>query len=277
MRLALAIAAAGFALAGAEPAAGAPRARLAVEYGIYLGGLPLGTADLAGTFDERDYKLEIRAKLTGLAGMLTSGRGAATAAGALGPGRPQPSSFAVTARSSKEQRTIRIGLNNGNVAAVEIAPPIEPKPDTVPLADAHKRGVIDPASAVLMPLPAKGEPTDPANCNRTIPVFDGAARFDIVLSFAETRGVEKPGYSGPVLVCNIRYVPISGHRTERPATKFMTENRDMQVWLAPVAGARLLVPLRIAVGTMVGPSLIEATRWRTEGADGAGSRDARAP
>jgi hypothetical protein len=41
----------------------------------------------------------------------------------------------------------------------------------------------------------------------------------------------------------------------------MEENRDMQVWLAPVEGARVLVPLRIAVATMIGPSLVEATRW----------------
>ena len=247
-----------------EPAPAKP-ARLAVNYGIYLGGLPLGTADLAGTFDGNDYKLDIRAKLTGLAGLLTSGRGAANSAGTFAGGRPQPTSFAVNSRSSKEQRTVRIGLASGNVAAVDITPPIEPKPDTVPVADAHKRGVVDPASGILMPVPARGEPTDPQNCNRTIPVFDGASRFNIVLSYAETKQVEKPGFRGPVLVCNVRWVPISGHRTERPATKFMEENRDMQVWLAPVEGARVLVPMRIAVATMVGPSLIEASRWSVEG------------
>ena len=112
-----------------------------------------------------------------------------------------------------------------------------------------------------MPASAKGDLTDPANCNRTLPIFDGAARFDVVLSYGETRQVEKPGYKGPVLVCNARYVPIAGHRALRPTTKFMQDNRDMSVWLAPVEGARLLVPLRIAVRTMVGMSVIEASRW----------------
>ena len=111
-----------------------------------------------------------------------------------------------------------------------------------------------------MPAP-QGNPTDPANCNRTIPIFDGAARFDVVLSFVETTNVDKPGYKGPVLVCKARYVPIAGHRALRPATKFMEENRDMDVWLAPVEGSRLLVPLRIAVRTMIGMSVIEASRW----------------
>ncbi|HEY0354042.1 MAG TPA: DUF3108 domain-containing protein, partial [Enterovirga sp.] len=62
--------------------------------------------------------------------------------------------------------------------------------------------------------------------------------------------------------CNARYIPIAGHRAERPAVKFMTENRDMSVWLAPVEGARVLVPLRISVRTMIGTTVIEAESWR---------------
>jgi hypothetical protein len=74
-----------------------------------------------------------------------------------------------------------------------------------------------------------------------------------------------PGYSGPVLVCNARYVPISGHRSERPATKFMQENRDMSVWLAPVEGPRLLFPLKVSVRTMIGTGELYASLWSLEG------------
>ena len=141
----------------------------------------------------------------------------------------------------------------------------------MPLSEAHKRAVVDPVSALVMPAVSRGPLLDPENCNRTIPVFDGAARFDVVLSYAGTRNVEKPGYSGPVLICNARYAPIAGHRANRPGTKFMTDNRDMSVWLAPVESARLLIPLRIAVRTMVGMSIIEATRWTFETAPGSPS------
>ena len=68
-----------------------------------------------------------------------------------------------------------------------------------------------------------------------------------------------------MLVCNVRYVPIAGHRLHRPATKFMQENRDMSVWLAPVEGARVLVPFRISIRTMIGTSVVEATRWGYDG------------
>lgn len=247
------------ALCAVAPAAQAQA--LKVDYGISLAGFSLGTADLAATLEGSRYRMQVGAKLGGLAGMLTGGRGAATAAGQVTGAQPLPASFAVTSRSSNDQRTVRMGFTGGSVAALEVTPPVDDKPDRVPLKDSHKRGTVDPVSALLMPAAARGDLLDPANCNRTLPIFDGAARFDVVLAFAETRQVEKPGYAGPVLVCKARYVPIAGHRALRPSTKFMEDNQDMEVWLAPLQGTRLLVPLRIAVRTMVGMSVIEASRW----------------
>ena len=238
---------------------------LQVDYTISLAGLSLGTADLSSTFEGSKYQMQAGVKLSGLAKLLTGGKGMATASGAIVAAQPQPVGFAVTSKSSSEQRTVRMGLASGNVAAVDIDPPLEEKPDRVPVKDADKKGVVDPVSALLMPAAASGSPTDPANCNRTIPVFDGAARFNVVLSYSATETVEVPGYEGPVLVCNARYVPISGHRALRPSTKFMEENKDMQVWLAPVEGTRFLLPLRIAVRTMIGMSVIEASNWGMQG------------
>ncbi len=41
----------------------------------------------------------------------------------------------------------------------------------------------------------------------------------------------------------------------------MEENKDMSVWLVPLEGQRVLVPIRISVRTMVGTSIVEASRW----------------
>lgn len=250
-----------WALAGP---AGAASVRVA--YALSLGGLPLGSADMVATVDGAAYTLNLQARLTGLAGMLTSGKGAASASGSAASAQPAPAAFNVFSQTSSERRTVRVGFAGGAASAVEVAPPLEERPDRVPVLPPHKRGVVDPLSAVLMPVAGRGELTDPENCNRTVPVFDGASRFDVILSYAETRQVEKPGYSGPVLVCNVRYRPVSGHRPDRPAVRFMEENRDMSVWLAPVEGARVLIPLRIAVATTMGVSLVEATRWSAESA-----------
>jgi Protein of unknown function (DUF3108) len=238
---------------------------LKVSYDITLAGLPLGKADLSSSFTGPKYEMEGRAKLTGLAMILTGGKGEASASGTLADDAPPRSSnFAVVSKTSDNQRSVRMGLKSGRVAKVEIDPPLEPRPDRVPVKAADKRGVVDPMSALLMPAVASKNLTDPANCDRTIPVFDGASRMNVVLSYGETKNVEVSGYSGPVLVCNARYVPISGHRSERPATKFMQENKDISVWLAPVEGPRLLFPLKVSVRTMIGMGEMQASLWSLE-------------
>jgi hypothetical protein len=238
---------------------------LKVSYDITLAGLPLGKADLSSSFSGSKYEMEGRAKLTGLAMILTGGKGEASASGTLADAAPpRSSSFAVVSKTSDNQRSVRMGLKSGRVAKVEIDPPLEPRPDRVPVKAADKRGVVDPMSALLMPAVASKNLTDPANCDRIIPVFDGASRMNVVLSYGETKNVEVPGYSGPVLVCNARYVPISGHRSERPATKFMQENKDIAVWLAPVEGPRLLFPLKVSVRTMIGMGEMQASLWSLE-------------
>ena len=248
---------------------------LDADYAISLAGLPLGNAEVKSSFDGTRYRLDLRARLTGIAGLFTGGGGgSASAAGVVSGPRPTPGTYTQVSVSSGEQRTVRMGMAGGNVASVEVSPPLDDKPDRVPVSEVHKRGVIDPVSALVMPAVARGPLLDPGNCNRTIPIFYGAVRFDVVLSYGGTRNVQKPGYSGPVLVCNVRYVPIAGHRAFRPATKFMQENRDISVWLVPFESARLLVPLRISVRTMIGTTVIEATRWNIAGAEPTPGREA---
>jgi len=253
-------------LAGFAPQVQAqPAQTLKVNYSLSLAGLPLGRADLSSTFNGPKYEMQGSVKLTGLVKMITGGKGAGTASGMIVGTQLQPEGFAVNTKSSGEQRIVRMALDGGNVAEVEIEPPLEPKEDRVPVKAADKKGVIDPLSALIMPAVASKSLTDAANCNRTIPVFDGATRQNIVLSYSETKTVKVPGYSGPVLVCNARWVPISGHRPQRSTIKFMQENKDMNVWLAPVEGVRVLFPIKVAVRTTIGMGELEAASWTVEG------------
>jgi hypothetical protein len=255
----------GAVLIGAAAIVPATAADLKVDYRITLAGLTLGNADLRAKIDGDRYDLKMNAQLTGLAGLFTaSGRGGAVATGSLSGNRILTSGFSATGKSSGAERTVQMALSAGNTSEVRIEPPFEPRPDRVPIEEAHKKGIIDPLSAVLAVAPVKGKPDDPAACNRTLPVFDGTQRFNVILSYVETRRVQKPGYSGLVLVCNARYVPVAGHRPQRWAVKYMQDNRDMGVWLAPVEGTRVLVPMRINVQTYFGMSIVEAEKWALE-------------
>jgi hypothetical protein len=71
-----------------------------------------------------------------------------------------------------------------------------------------------------------------------------------------------------VVVCTVRYHPVAGHRPSRWAIKYLMETREIEAWLAPVAGTRVLVPYRISVPTTLGPGVLEATQFVTTAQSG---------
>jgi hypothetical protein len=235
-------------------------------YNVSLIGLPIGVADINGQISTTSYRIEASAKLSGLATILSNAKGAATGAGAIALGHILPTSFAPTAANSKMTRTVRMAMNEGAVTGVDISPPIEERPGRIPLKAEDERGIVDPVGSIIVPVAGNAPLVGPAACtNRSIPVFDGYTRFDVRLSYVGQRHVAAKGYNGPVVVCSVRYVPIAGHNPERPAVKFMTANKQMEIWLAPIESVRVLVPFRASVATMVGTTVIEASEFSIDG------------
>ena len=243
---------------------GAP---LEIDYRISLLDIGVGVAQAEGDFGGGQYRLMIKARATGMAGWLTGTAAEAFSMGSAMGSRVTPSTHGLDFSGQKNSFSLRMGLVGGAVTQVKIDPPLIPRDDRVPVEEAHRRGVIDPVGATIFLQSQRSTTPDPAVCNRTVPVFDGVGRFEISLSYKETKPLKIVGYNGPVLVCAVRYTPVSGHRLNRPAVEFMRENKDIEVWLAPVPGTRALVPLRIFVKTMIGGLEIEATRFGAVAAD----------
>jgi hypothetical protein len=233
---------------------------LHARYGVTLLGLPLGKASLDGEVAGQTYKIAINARLTGIASVVSNSKGAAVASGAFLRGLIVPSAYANTSANATQTRTVRVAMSGGSVKGVDISPPIDPSPERVPLTDAHTRNIVDPLSAMIMPVPGTEPIMGPAACNRTIPVYDGFTRFDVTLTYIGQRQVKAKGYAGPVSVCAVRYTPIAGHRNRKPV-QFMAQNKDIEVWLAPVGANRVLVPFRISMATMIGHLNIEADEF----------------
>jgi Protein of unknown function (DUF3108) len=244
--------------------AGAHADALHVTYRVSLLGLPIGSVNLNADLTPTSYVIAGDAKLTGLAKLFTNAHGASAGKGAIVRGHVSPETFATIASDSQMTRTIRMALAGNTVTGVDVSPPFVDKPDRVPLGPDDKRNVVDPVGAVVLPAPSSGPILSPAACNRTVPIFDGYTRFDVTLSYVGERTVSAKGYNGPVVVCAARYVPISGHSRDRPATKFMADNKDLEVWLAPIASDRLLIPFRVSVRTMIGTTVIEAQEFRLD-------------
>jgi hypothetical protein len=48
---------------------------------------------------------------------------------------------------------------------------------------------------------------------------------------------------------------------ERPAIKYLMAQQDMEIWLAPIPGTRVVVPYRISLQTPLGQGVLEATQF----------------
>ena len=247
-------------------AAPASAETLRAHYTISMVGLNIGDLYANGDLRPDNYKMDVRAHLSGLAAMVSNVKMALASSGAMKKGNLAPNAYATSAINSNETRTLRMALKGGTVKAVEISPPPEFHGERVPVTEANKRNILDPTSALIMPVPAKDDLVGPAACDRTLPIYDGYARFDIALHYVGQRDVAIAGYSGPVAVCSARYNPISGHLVNSRATAFMAENDGIEVWLAPIERAHVVVPLKVAMPTMTGQLEIEASEFDVSGA-----------
>ena len=263
----------GFSLAAASSLAGTAWAdKMQARYAVTLVGLPIGSASADGSIDDTGYKLEVTARLSGLAAMVSSSKAALVATGGVGSNGVLPATYATTAANDKETRTVRMAMSAGTVKGVDISPPIEEQPGRVPLTEASKRNSLDPVSALLMQVPAGQPMLGPASCPRSIPVFDGYTRFDITMSYVGTKNVKTKGYAGPVVVCAVRYTPVAGHRPDRKGTQFMANNRKIEAWLAPIEKSRMMVPFHVSMATMVGTAVIDATEFNISPSQSAAGR-----
>jgi len=231
------------------------------RYSVSLVGFHIGEVQAAGTIGPANYRVDLKAKLTGLAAMVADLKLSLAATGTLHHGGLAPATYATTSANSLGVRTVRMSLDSGNVKAVEIFPPFEDKEGRIPVTEAHKRNILDPMSALIMTVP-DGQPlVGPAACNRTMPIYDGYVRFDITLHYTGVKNVSLNGYSGPVSVCSARYTPIAGHKRDSRSTKFMAENREIEAWLVPIEGARAVIPLHVALMTQAGAAVIDAVEF----------------
>jgi len=199
---------------------------------------------------------------TGLLRVFANGEGNSASRGAVRGDNLLPAIFVSTVNNDKKVEELRIVLNGGTVKELVVDPPTTPNPNRIPLTDAHRRGVVDPMSAALIRVPGNGDPVSSEACRRTLPIFDGRMRFDLQLSFKRIENVQaRKGYHGPVAVCGVQFVPLAGFVPERLAIKYLEAQQDMEMWLAPIPGTRVVVPYRISLQTPLGRGVLEAVQF----------------
>jgi hypothetical protein len=236
--------------------------KLDSRYVASLAGVSVGKGawviDIAGD----QYVAAASGMTAGLLRVFSSGKGTGAARGMISGGRPVPASYAATYTYNSKTDEIRMTLAGGSVKDYEVVPPVVARPDRVPVTEAHRRGVFDPMTVMLNTVPGNGNPVSPKACGRTAAVFDGRMRYNLESEFKRMEIVKaERGYQGPAVVCALYFTPVSGFIRDRYAIKYLSELRDSEVWFAPIAGTRVLVPFRISIPTPVGLGVLQATQF----------------
>jgi hypothetical protein len=248
----------------ASPAAFA-QGRLEAQYEATLAGIPVGKG--AWTIDISDDQFSASAfgGTSGLLKTFASGSGTGAAQGRVVNGFPVATNYAASTTTSKKTEAIHMVLANGTVKEYGIEPDPPVDPDRIPVTEAQRRGVFDPMTGSMLRVPGTSDPLSPEACRTGAAIFDGRMRYDLKLDFKrmETVKAEK-GYRGPVVVCAVYFLPVSGYIPDRAVIKYLTAQRNIEIAFAPVAGTRILVPFRMIIPTPLGTAMLEATQFITQ-------------
>src|SRR6476661_3768296 len=174
---------------------------------------------------------------------------------------PVPTKFTSKIVSNTGNSDVTMVLDEGSVKELAAAP--LPSSGRVPVTEANRQGIVDPLTAMLFSAAPAGDGLSQQACRHTLPIFDGHQRYDLKFAFKRMDKVTaEKGYAGPVVVCSVSYEPIAGHASI-PLVKYLSEGREMEMALAPIAGTRLLAPFRLSVVSMLANLTIEANRYET--------------
>ncbi len=238
------------------------------RYVATLAGFPVGSGTLDfGYGNGGDFRADVDAQVRGLATLVANRSAAATASGKASGRDVASLAYKLAIDGGAEPNHVGMTFASGAVKQLEATEIHLPGWDRrIPLLPEHKKGVIDPLAAFVLPVAAGRDPMDQANCDHTARVFDGRVRYDLRMTYGTKMDVQgKEGYAGPALVCAVAYRPIAGFRPLSPAEEKFERNLEMSIWFVPVGGANVMIPYKVVVGTPVGLLQVYAHAFTVEG------------
>lgn len=234
---------------------------LDAKYDITFGGIDVGKVTWSADIGPRDYTTRATGEAAGLLSILISGRASVSTKGVVTDGSIAPTKFVAAIEREDEKVQFTMTFANGMAEDVSSRVPASGE-KRVPVTAADRSHVIDPLSAFLIVIPGDGNVLRKTACERTLPVFDGRRRFDLVLTFKRMDKVAgATGYGGPAVVCALRFKPIAGYRPDSRVVRYLTADRVIELWLVPLAAGRVVAPFRLLIDNFVGDIEIVATRF----------------
>jgi hypothetical protein len=232
------------------PAVATPLKAVA-EYSVTMGGTQVANVTVNLDDDGSSYNLSGSARITGLARLLASGSARLQSSGDSTSAGLRSQRFSLLTRASGEDFTVAITYASGNVDTFKVDPPIINNIDRVPIERKQLVGNMNDMAAAFV---IKGEKLDAGVCDRQMQIFTGVERFNLKLSYAkgDEATSKRTGYQGPVVLCNVRYTPVSGHYTSSEVTQDLVNKERILIWYAPLATPGYFIPYRALVTTESG-------------------------
>jgi hypothetical protein len=244
------------------PACVRAQGKLEAHYVASIAGIPIGRGSWVIQISDDHYTAAASGATTGLVRVFTGGQGTSAAHGRIVDGESAFSVYASTIKTSRKTDEVRLTVKGGVVREEEVKPPVTDDPKRIPVTREHHQGIMDPMTAALLRTPGTGDPLSPLACRRTLPIFDGRVRYDLQLAFKRMDLVKaQKGYQGPVVVCAVYFKPIAGFVPSRATVRYLAKQREMEIWLAPIKGTRVLVPFRAQGPTPIGLAVLEAVQF----------------
>lgn len=248
----------GLALAVLAAPATAAEVRATATYAVTLGGTHIATATVRLNDSGGRYAMDLDARITGLAQLVASGTARAASAGASTGKGLNSEKFDLLTRAQGEEFTVAIEYARQDVTAFVVTPPILNNIDRVAIERRHLSGVNDMLAAFV----AKGGALDADLCKRRMQIFTGIERFNVAMEYtrSEEATSRRTGYQGPVVLCSVRYTPVSGHYTTSEITSYLADSGRILLWYAPLRTPGYFVPYRAIITTSAGDLSIVLTK-----------------
>jgi len=225
------------------------------DYVVSYLGLTIARSSFSGRFENGRFSVDGSVATAGIAEVVSSVKGTASASGGFAGQRTQPASFTMNYAEGRRKQLTELGFRDGTVVSNRNTPPLKKRgADWVPVTAAHLRGVTDPLSAGIVKARGPSEV-----CGRTIRLFDGEMRLDATLKRVPNSSAAK-AYGDGVVTCRVTVRPVAGYRKGRHALEYLQHQSKIMVAFAPLGSTGVYAPVHATIGTEIGTVTVKALR-----------------
>lgn len=230
---------------------------VSADYTVYIGGFKAAEGTVNATLHDENYSMTSFLGVAGVPKNFLDAKWTMESEGRIDETLLQPQRFTFHSNEKGKIKNREMTYDSAGRPETTFDPPLPPHED-IPVLPYERQNTLDPISALLVPVAAGENP-----CNRRIAVFDGKRRYDLQLAFDSegTVTTRDRGYSGTAIRCSVRMTPRSGMK-QTSFTRMLQQRDNAHIWLAPMNGGSVYIPVRIQVRTPIGGAVMDVVRLR---------------